>query len=149
MTSVLGNLQWAASAGSLALGLTACGMWPLGDESLESSPEFVPKATLQQIEASRLTAEEVVALLGEPWARRDDPPAIAYQHCYQWTADAVPVVFMIPIPVKQSEGFQDCQRIGIWFDEDGRAFKTKSSTGTQWTCRVEDWLARPGGAICW
>lgn len=99
---------------------------PYGYEKIQDSEFYVRPEVLAAIKEERLPRADVIARLGEPDAEDHVERAIGYERCVSSSGDEL-VIWMVPVWSVDKE-FAHCQRIGVWFDDEDRALRTKSST---------------------
>ena len=143
----------AYAVATIAAVLALSGCWvsyagrPDLSVDLRKSPGYIPDAMLQSIQADGLTIDQVKAFLGEPTVvgATNRKSAIGYLHCVSWSGQCQTTTIIVPGKVKPCFDEQ-CQVVGVWFDETGHADKTYSID--YWTpelCQVREWLNGGGG----
>jgi hypothetical protein len=122
---------------------------PFGYKHIRYSDQYVPRSLLEEIIGRHEPRSEVLARFGSPDAENADAGSIGYQRCI--TSDGYTLaVVVVPLPVPSSHPrITSCQRIGLWFDADDRAFAwkearhkvTEDSAGTRFT--LTEWIESP------
>ena len=99
---------------------------PLNSARIKDSPTYVSKTVLEGMTASRMSREEVISSLGQPYVENPESRGIAYFNCVDTDERGWIMVLLVPIPTFDEVSDRSCQAVGIWFDPDGRVSKTAS-----------------------
>ena len=143
------GLTRVSASVAIAIAVSACGSTPIGYDRIEDSNRYVTPETLAAIEKQRLVRDEVIAVLGAPDADMPEFRALGFLRCTEPSGKELQILFPLVWPFSGEEyKNRHCQRIGVWFDMTGRAFRTASKAKVEGTenCTLSSWLRKPGGS---
>ena len=136
---------------AVSIAVAACGAIPIGYDRIEDSTAYVTPDTLAAIETQHLVRDEVIEILGPPNADNLDHRALGFERCTEPSGKELQILVPLVWPFSGEEyENRHCQKIGVWFDETGRAFRVASKAYVEGveTCSLDYWLHKPGGS-CW
>jgi len=155
MKSIFGlpGIAPIAVVSMLTIAATGCGETePFAYEGLAQTHQLIEKSTLSKIVKEHRTRADVIGLLGEPDKTNEEVRSIGYQRCTLSDGRTVSVFFLVPVWTASVE-VRDCQRAGVWFDQEARAIAWDAERDTSYGelehavgNSLEDWLAKPGGS---
>lgn len=137
--------------------LVGCGSGAMKGDQIKDSPDYVSHRVLQDMQASRMLREDVIARLGQPFAENSKSRGIGYLHCVNALAREWVVFFFIPVPGPSTATAPviSCECVGVWFDADSLVSETASSIASYSSLdpgmnderrrQFEFWLGKPGG----
>lgn len=121
---------------------------PFAYDGLEDSGLAISKSTLQRIIDDHLTREETIRLLGKPDGTNSEVRSIGYERCTD-SKGYTSSWFFVPVWVRPVD-VMDCQRAGVWFDDQDRAHAWDATRETGeavgFSTSLDEWLAVPGGS---
>jgi hypothetical protein len=127
--------------------LTGCWYTYAGFIPIETTEMWVPPDKIGLLVDNRSSREEVIDALGQPQVLRDDNRAIGYRRCTEPRGGTR----YLGLPPTVSDPHGDCQIIGVWFDEEGRVVRAKSTEfiddGVS-ACTTDEMIRKPS-STCW
>lgn len=136
--SLRGRLERVALLAAMLV-VVGCTPQLYGYAKIRESDRYIPPSVLKSIVKQQLPQADVILQLGEPDGTNERRNTIGYERCTTSTGYGV----------FGSAQATDCQRVVIWFDEEGRARAQHSGVAYRaydqdgFIYSFSDWLAAP------